>query len=330
MPSDETAAPPTVNPKSRRKTSFGERLIESAWVTVTKDNKPNKGDADDNQTQDDGADDNYWFFHSEKDYDLNSHLLQRLCEACFDVNGILFDRATRGLNRDHAVRRAHPRGDRRDRCGRGRRKWQSRPVDTIIRQIQACFNERQGHKIVRKPLTGVFTAPNNCGFPMGQRRNFDNQRLIPLDAGEKRDLQRVIFNAQAQLAWLFPRGRWKTARSNPFLAVEHKPGRVNRSRIPARGVAALAPGKLRRGKPVPPTQVVPIVNVKGHRNKLAPKPGFVPKRFESRLGARATAASLGREEFEKSDLNIRTLDGHHMFRRKRARIYRRHSNQKKG
>ena len=89
--------------------------------------------------------------------------------------GILLDRSTRGLNQNRAVHGADPHRNRRDGRGPCRRERQSRPVDTITEQIQACRNQRKGHNLVLKLPPGVFPALNICDYLVGQRHNFDNQ-----------------------------------------------------------------------------------------------------------------------------------------------------------
>src|SRR5258708_7450375 len=62
---------------------------------------------------------------------------------------------------------------------------------------------------------------------------------------------------------------------SPFFAVQNKTGSVNAISTPSLSVVPLPVGEFMARPLVAPTKIVPVVDVKCHRHKVAPQPGFL-------------------------------------------------------
>src|SRR5258708_24673073 len=80
--------------------------------------------------------------------------------------------------------------------------------------------------------------------------------------------------------------------SAPFETVPNKGRSIGRPRSPASGVEALTLRKFPTGEPIFPTQVIPIVDMKRHRNDGSPQLSVLGKRTQPRLRRRTTTPSF--------------------------------------
>jgi hypothetical protein len=94
---------------------------------------------------------------------------------------------------------------------------------------------------------------------------------------------------------------------SPFFAVQNKTGSINAVATPSLSVVPLPVGELPARPFVAPTKVVPVVNVKGHRHKVAPQSRLLFQMAQPRLGRRATAAAFRREKLQQRGVTLGTL-----------------------
>ena len=137
------------------------------------------------------------------------------------------------------------------------------------------------------------------------------QLMRHLADGCKGDVATAIDNIHAELANLFSGPGVDLLAfepSAPLLTIEDKPWWLHGVDIPLTRMAALTFAVHRHGKTVFPSDVIPIIDMKGHRDDTSPEIFVLPELAQPTVSPRTTASSLRGVELEKIYPGGRTLE----------------------
>src|SRR5277367_2181657 len=128
--------------------------------------------------------------------------------------------------------------------------------------------------------------------------------FVPAGILGEGDGSRLVFDYNLQPSrWSIGRHRqWAAVEpSFPLCSIENKPWSVDRRSAPSCGIGPLSRSVFFPGEPILPTQPIPIVHMKSHRNNLFPKPSLVLKLAQPGFGWGTAAASFGSINFQQGD-----------------------------
>src|SRR6185369_9792515 len=146
---------------------------------------------------------------------------------------------------------------------------------SISIRFQGDFTERSDDKVMKEPAALILTRFDFGGQAIGQQGRKHIKRTGSVRGWNETDLPmlkiRGTYSESSGFYTAGSRSIFRSGRSSPFVAIQHETRSINRGAAPELGVSPLAVGKSLRSPAITPAQVIPIINVERHRNKILPE-----------------------------------------------------------